>query len=369
MKRAWANQLWLQVARDVSASVLVVLALWLTTPTPTPALKAAQIGLGMLAIIGVSLRHRHPRIGFVLASVATVVASALGLTADPLLLAGVALYSVAAAHGRRAFPPWLASVVLTILLVTVFIDASGSEELMRYVLFSGIALIAAWALGVNTRIAKDRVATNAAIEERMRLARDVHDVLSHSLGTIGVQAGVAAHIDGLESEQLRATLREVESLSRSSIAELRTLLTVSRTEADEALLAAPLPDLLAETAQTANTAGVRTTLSTSGIEALPISHRVTVHRIVREAVSNAIRHSGASSCDIDVAVTSESLTLVVADNGQGELSDRRIGYGLAGMEERVALLNGTFRASNRPYGGFEVSAVLPLSPAKEKAEL
>lgn len=365
MKHAWSHQLWVQIARDVLASVVVVLVLWLTVPTPTFTLKLAQIGLGAAAIVGVGVRRRYPRIGFVLALAATVLASVLGLTVDPLLLAGVVLYSVAAVYGRRAFPPGLIGAAMAMLLLAAFVDVSGSEELIRYVLFSGIALIAAWALGVNTRVNRDLTARNAAIEERMRLARDVHDVLSHSLGTIGVQAGVAAHIEGLGTEQLRATLREMESLSRSSITELKTLLTVSRAEADETALAAPLPELLAETAQIANSAGVQATLVASGLERLPITHRVTVHRVVREAVTNIVRHSGASRCNIDVTVTDESVAILVADDGQGEVSDARNGFGLTGIQERVALLNGTLRAGNGPVGGFEVSVILPLSPPNE----
>ena len=182
---------------EVLAATLVVLVLWVTIPAPDLALRITQIALGVVAITGVGLRHFYPRIAFTLAFISTVVAAVLGLTVDPLLLAGIALNSVAAQHGRRAFAPWMLGVVLAGAFISIFINVSGSEDDMRNVLFSGITLCGAWALGVKTRTAQQLVAANAAIEERMRLARDVHDVLSHSLGTIGVQASVAAHIDGL----------------------------------------------------------------------------------------------------------------------------------------------------------------------------
>lgn len=359
-RRGWRDQPWVHLALDIAASAAIVAVLWLTVPTLTLSLTITQIGLGLLAIIGVGLRRGRPRIGFALAASATVVAATLGLTADPLLLAGAALYSVAAVHGRRALPPWLIGGVVAMFAAAMFVNASGAEERMRYVLFGGIVLLGAWALGVNTRAARQLAARNAANEERMRLARDVHDVLSHSLGAIGVQAGVAAHLDGLSAEQLRATLREVELLARSSIAELRALLSATRNDADEATLASSLSDLLAETASSAEKSGVRTTVSTAGIEALPISHRVTIHRVVREAVSNVIKHADARRCDIDITATTMSVTVLVTDDGRGRQSAAGGGFGLPGMKERVSLLGGTLRTGNHERGGFEVCAVLPL---------
>ena len=350
-----------RIMLEVLAATLVVLVLWVTIPAPDLALRITQIALGVVAITGVGLRHFYPRIAFTLAFISTVVAAVLGLTVDPLLLAGIALNSVAAQHGRRAFAPWMLGVVLAGAFISIFINVSGSEDDMRNVLFSGITLCGAWALGVKTRTAQQLVAANAAIEERMRLARDVHDVLSHSLGTIGVQASVAAHIDGLNQVQLRSTLRDIEQLSRSSIAELKMLLSTTRRTDDETALPAALPNLLAETARTAEQSGVLTTITATGIEELPAAHRITTHRIVREAVSNMIRHSGATQCDIKVTATDRSVTVTVTDNGRGDISHGNGGFGLMGMQERVNLLGGTFHTGTLPSGGFGISAVLPLA--------
>lgn len=349
-----------QITHDVLASMLIVLVLWMTIPTPDPALRITQITLGVVAITGVGLRHLYPRIAFTLAFVSTVVAAVLGLTVDPLLLAGIALNSVAARHGRRALAPWMLGVAFVGAFIALFLDVAGSEDDMRNVLFSGITLCVAWALGVKTRTARELTAANAAIEERMRLARDVHDVLSHSLGAIGVQAGVAAHVEGLGQAQLRSALREIEQLSRSSIAELKTLLRATRGTEDDDAFAAALPELLAETAHTAKQSGVLTTVTATGIEKLPAAHRVTSHRIVREAVSNMIRHSGATRCDIKVHASDRSVSVTVTDNGRGDISHGNGGFGLMGMQERVNLLGGTFHSGTLPAGGFEVSAVLPL---------
>lgn len=350
---------------EVLASTLVVLVLWMTIPAPDPAFKVTQITLGVVAITGVGLRHLYPRTAFMLAFVSTVVAAVLGLTVDPLLLAGIALNSVAAQHGRRAFAPWMLGMVSAGAFISLFLNVAGSEDDMRNVLFSGITLCVAWALGVKTRTAQQLIAANAAIEERMRLARDVHDVLSHSLGSIGVQAGVAAHVDGLSQVQLRSALREIEQLSRSSIAELKRLLSTTRGTDDESAFAAALPDLLAETAHTAKQSGVLTTITATGIENLPAAHRVTSHRIVREAVSNMIRHSGATRCDIRVHASDRSVSVTVTDNGRGDISHVNGGFGLMGMQERVNLFGGTFHAGTVPAGGFEVSAVLPLAHGED----
>lgn len=354
-----------RIMLEVLASMLVVLVLWVTIPAPDLALRIAQITLGFVAITGVGLRHLYPRTAFTLAFVSTVVAAVLGLTVDPLLLAGIALNSVAAQHGRRAFAPWMLGVAFAGAFISLFLNVAGSEDDMRNVLFSGITLCVAWALGVKTRTAQQLTAENAAIEERMRLARDVHDVLSHSLGTIGVQAGVAAHIEGLSQVQLRSTLREIEQLSRSSIAELKMLLSTMRGTDDEDAFAAALPELLAETAHTAEQSGVLTTITATGIEELPAAHRITTHRIVREAVSNMIRHSGATQCDIKVAATDRSVAVTVTDNGSGDIPHVNDGFGLVGMQERVNLLGGTFHAGTGDTGGFVVSAVLPLAPCED----
>lgn len=346
---------------EVLASTLVILVLWVTIPAPDLALRIAQITLGVVAITGVGLRHLYPRTAFTLAFVSTVVAAVLGLTVDPLLLAGVALNSVAAQHGRRAFAPWMLGVAFAGAFISLFLNVAGSGDDMRNVLFSGITLCVAWALGVKTRTGQQLIAANAAIEERMRLARDVHDVLSHSLGSIGVQAGVAAHVEGLSQVQLRSALREIEQLSRSAIAELKTLLSTTRGRDDEAAFAAALPDLLAETAHAAEQSGVLTTITATGIENLPTTHRITTHRIAREAVSNMIKHSGATKCDIKVTATDRSVTVTVTDNGRGDISNGNGGFGLMGMQERVNLLGGTFHAGTLETGGFEVSAVLLLA--------
>lgn len=354
-----------QACFEVLGSVLVVFVLWLTVPAPDLGLRFTQIMLGIVAITGVGLRRLCPRTAFLLALISTGAATVIGLTADPLLLAGVALNSVATNRGRRAFPPLLLGVVFGGLLLALFFGVDGAGDDMRGALFGGITLCGAWALGVKASEARRLAAVNATMEERMRLARDVHDVLSHSLGAIGVQAGVAAHIDGLSREQLRSTLRDVEQLSRSSITELKSLLSATRGMEDVAISTSTLKELLAETARTGEQSGVLISIEATGIQDLPVAHSATVHRVVQEAVSNTIRHSDATKCSITVRTTKDVVAIKVTDDGHGDDSDSPAGFGLRGMQERVNLLGGTFHAGNRQSGGFEVAVLLPLAKRED----
>lgn len=361
----WPHSPWTRVAQDALLAALLAAVLWFTVPAPTPTLQLVQGGLAALAVLGVGLRSQYPATGFALALGASLPAAWLGLTADPLLLASLALFPVAVARGRRALPPVLIWAITALLLLTALIDASGAALPLRQALLSGIAVAAAWALGVGTRQRRELSAKNAAHEERSRLARDVHDILSHSLGTIGVQAGVAAHVDGLSTERLRTILREIEDLARGGITELSVLLAATRAHPAALEHPALLSDVLTATAQTARSAGIPTRLELSDVDALPLAHRTVVHRIVREAVTNTIRHAGPCRCTITVAAAGDTVRLLVTDTGRGQSPHSPVGHGLTGARERVELMNGSFLAGAGASGGFRVEATLPLPEGGE----
>jgi signal transduction histidine kinase len=209
-------------------------------------------------------------------------------------------------------------------------------------------------------------AARARTDERLRLARDVHDALSHSLGAIGVQAGVAAHVTALGEPELRATLQEVESQARSSLLELKSLLHSERSALSETGTASlPLIGLLRDTARTAERSGLMVELdSTDSVDSLPAAVRATVHRIVQEAVTNAIRHAEASTLSISVAVLDVSVEVVVSDDGIGAPDGVREGHGLTGMGERVALVGGELSVEPTSTG-LTVFARLPFAAESE----
>jgi signal transduction histidine kinase len=349
-------------ALDLLGGALVVLVLWLTVPVADDRARAVQASLGVVAVVGAALRHRAPRTAVAMSAGATAGAWALGLTADPLLLAGLALRSVARARGRRAVPPALVGVVAVVVAAAVLIAVPGREDGVRTAALAGIVLVMAWASGVSARNGERVAAENAVLRERARLARDVHDVLSHALGSIGVEAGTAAHVRTLREEDLRRTLAGIAATSRGAVAELGSVLADLRA-GDDAPPDVPLEALLRETAAVAERAGMRVRLRVDDAQGVPEPVRTTLHRVAREAVTNAVRHSGGSRCDVVVRADPPEVRLTVADDGRGPRSDDVEGDGLRGIRERIALVGGTLELGRSAAGGLELGAVVPLAPS------
>lgn len=360
---------WLLALGTLLFSLTVFAGMWLTVTTPA-GLRTWQLVLGTVAVVGAVLSRWFPLLGVLLAGIATALGWSVEVTADPFLIVSVGVLTFAERRGSRRFPWWLlivwAGLMVTALILGSPPDAAGFEARMRGALLSAIVLAAAWVLGVRTRQARLEAAARARTDERLRLARDVHDALSHSLGAIGVQAGVAAHVTALSEPELRATLREVESQARSSMLELKSLLHSERSavaETDTASL--PLTGLLRDTARTAERSGLQVELDImERVNAVPAAVRTTAHRIVQEAVTNAIRHAEASMLSISVTVLDASVEVVVSDDGIGAPDGVREGHGLTGMRERVALVNGELSVEPTPTG-LTVTALLPFAAESE----
>lgn len=359
MNTEWLGKFWARPAFNTMFLIVIVLTMWVIVPVPNGAPRLTQVALGLAALVGATTSHRLPATGFSLAFVATAVAWALGLTDDPFLLAAAALYSLAVVRGRRPFPLWTVCALFLGLLMAALVSPAGNDKWIQYTLFSAIVLICAWAFGVTVRQSKELAIENATIQERDRLARDVHDVLSHSLGTIGVRAGIAGFVETLSIDQLRETLQEIEQISRSSMADLKGLLSATHAVSDSPGYETQLEFLLTDTAEMARGAGLDITLDVGDTEPLDMQLKVVVHRIVREAVTNVIRHAHASHCLVQISVANNKVNIAVKDNGSGKSPAACDGFGLTGMRQRVALLGGTLTACNLKSGGFEVAAQFP----------
>ena len=346
-------------------AVAVFVGLWLTVPVSAGS-RWPQLTLGAVAVLGALLSRWVPFTGALLAGIVTAIAWGFGVTADPFLLAGVGVFAVAERRGSRRFPWWLFAVCVLLVLAALVLgnppEVQGFDVRMRGVLLSAVVLVAAWVLGVRTRQARQEAAGRARVDERSRLARDVHDVLSHSLGAIGVRAGVAAHVTALGEAELRGSLREVESQARSSLAELKGLLQRERSGEPESTPASlPLTGLLRDVASTAERSGLRVELDCpESLDRLPVVVRTTVYRVVQEAVTNSIRHAAASTLRISAALTDATVDVTVRDDGIGARDSIREGHGLIGMRERVALAGGHLRL-DLTSEGFAVTARLPLA--------
>ncbi|MEV1290882.1 histidine kinase [Pseudonocardia sp. NPDC049635] len=346
-------------ARDVLVALAVVVGLWWTVEPATG--RVVQGGLALVAVAAVAMRHRFPLTATVAAVVATAVAWVLGVSADPCLLVGMCLFTVAERRGGAQFPRWsvAAAVVTAASLLTV--APQGLAENIRWLVVAVVVVTASWALGVRTRQVRIEAAARSAAQERLRLARDVHDVLSHSLGVIGVRAGVTAHVGGLPSEELRGTLREIETEARSALGELGGLLDRARRggwsgRCDD------LAGALATMAGELRSCGIVVDADICGTTgAWPPALRTAVEQIAREATTNVIRHSGARRCRITLREAGQQVVLGIVDDGRG-IGGRVAGHGITGMRERAALAGGTVDVGEGP--GCAVTARLPMVPGR-----
>lgn len=217
---------------------------------------------------------------------------------------------------------------------------------------------------VEAERTREEEARRRATEERLRIARELHDVLAHQVSLINVQAGAAAH--RRDPQQAFTALAAIKAASKETLSELRSILGVLRqVDADaESGPAAPapslerLPDLTAQTAE----AGLPVELTVEGDTAgLPAAVDLAAYRIAQEALTNAVRHSGAESAAVTLRYTEDGVEVRIEDNGRGlDGPAAPEGNGLRGMAERASAVGGSFSVEPRPGGGTRVTAVLPL---------
>ncbi len=211
---------------------------------------------------------------------------------------------------------------------------------------------------------KQRVLT----EERNRIARELHDVVAHGLSVIVVQSAAAQRILERDPDGARSALQQIEQTGRTSLTEMRHVLSVVRTDPDESWRPAPglagLDELIAELGK----AGLDVSLTETGDdrpESLPATVDMTAYRIVQESLTNVLKHGGhGASAKVEINHKPGSIGLSVLDNGRGSAAEDGGGHGLRGMQERVEVFGGSFSAGPRLSGGFEVNVSLPLDNAR-----
>ncbi|MFI9101173.1 sensor histidine kinase [Streptomyces fildesensis] len=330
------------------------------------------------------LRHRLPV--FVAAGTAAVAGAylALGYPYGPVFLSVVVAFFAAIGAGRRRAVLIIAGVVYAgELLVGQWLyrwlppEGDGPSSWMAA---SGIA---AWLLAVlagaelfrsrRERIARERrereeAENRRADEERLRIARELHDVLAHSISVINVQAGVALALMDDHPEQARTALTTIKAASKEALGEVRQVLSTLRAPGDAPRSPAPGLDRLPELAEQAAGAGLKVDITTTGTRfPLPPGADLAAFRIIQEALTNIVRHSGSRAARVRLGYGPEGVELSVDDDGpssqrpEGDGSGG--GNGLLGMRERAAALGGTVEAGPRPGGGFRVLARLPSGAA------
>jgi len=205
---------------------------------------------------------------------------------------------------------------------------------------------------------RDEAAQRRAMEERLRIARELHDSLTHSISVIRVQAGVAVHLARKRGEEVPPALLAIQEAGADATRELRTTLSVLRSEDDgDRSSLGQLDSLVAR----ARDAGLPVTVTVTGAErALPPDVDQAAYRIVQEALTNVSRHAGPACASVHLHYTPDALAVQVDDDGTGTASrSAGPGLGLIGMRERVTALGGLLHATPRDGGGFRVRAEFP----------
>ncbi|MFI5662415.1 sensor histidine kinase [Streptomyces sp. NPDC051684] len=246
-------------------------------------------------------------------------------------------------------------------------------------------IVAAWVLAVmavaelarvrreqweHARVEREKAARRRADEERLRIARELHDVLAHSISVINVQAGVGLALLDTDPEQARTALTTIKSASKEALGEVRQVLDTLRAPGEAPRAPAPGLDRLPELVDQAAGAGLTVDVTTDGPRtALPPGADLAAFRIVQEALTNVVRHSGSRHARVQLAYGDGALTLTVDDEGPATHADAGgSGNGLAGMRERAAALGGTIEAGPRADGGFRVVAELPFTTTARAPE-
>jgi signal transduction histidine kinase len=357
-------------------------------PPLTPADWLLVVAAIVVALVGCRLLNRRPLPALALmitGSIAVALAVNSQIPVLHFVAIDIALGSIVATRSRGvgiaafvmavgALPGYALTRILLGRPLDGLLDGpAGTWD--GWQLYTSLAVIA-WLIGNSVRQAREyaqrlsaRAAAQAVTTERLRIARELHDMVAHSIGIVALQAGAARRVYDTQPAQARTALGEVEIASRQTLSGLRRMLGALRQpepgQAPEAPRD-PVPGLadVDKLAEQTTAAGVRVDVYWRGEpRALPPDIDVSAYRVIQEAVTNVVRHAGTDSCQVSIDCHNNSLSIEILDNGHGQADTVVTGYGLLGMRERVGLLHGDFSAGPRPEGGFRVTARLPVPTA------
>ncbi len=280
-------------------------------------------------------------------------------------------------YERERSPIGLGIGLAAVALVVYNDPRSGFGDFGFISLAFTIAWLAGLALGSQLKTAASAVeradrlergreaeARAAVAEERARIARELHDIVGHSVSVMTVQASAVRRLLRDDQEREREALITVEETGRAALAEMRRLVGVLRRPEDAPALA-PQPSLehVDKLVEQTREAGLPTELRVEGdVAPLPAGIDLTAYRLVQEGLTNALKHSRATHAEVHVRYADGSVELVVRDNGNGNGNGGGGGHGLVGMRERVAVIGGELAAGPRQNGGYELRARLPVAP-------
>jgi signal transduction histidine kinase len=333
------------------------------------------VGLTLIGPLALLVRRRFP--GPVVTLVAAAAAADLFVVGPDNSAVYISLaFAIVSAisHGARSWAwisvgsAWILSLVLSIVL--------GTDWSPFRVAATTLGILIVFGIGESSRTRADRLAQITRIRtqrrqsevqaERVRIARELHDVLAHSLSQINVQAGVGLHLMDSQPDKAREALASIKETSKSALDEVRVVLGVLRAEGgDEDAPLVPESDLsrLEWLAASVSTQGIEVTVTGNPVH-VPQATQLAMFRIVQESLTNIVRHAHATSAAVELSETEGFYVVTVTDNGAAPApSGETEGRGLLGMRERAELLGGTLDAGPAPGGGFRVSARIPVRSA------
>ena len=352
--------------------------------------SAGAVTVAMLCVtLPLAARRRFPLLTVIVVAVAFVAGRQVLDVNEPVvsvLAVYFAMYS-AARYGRRTWrTPALAvtfAIVMGQVVDEIFFGANSDASPLAWflLLYNAVIVLAAWWLGATMRARTQREqeliaqtaelqrerkenARRAVFEERVRIARELHDVIAHHVSIMGIQAGAARRILGRRPHDAAEALMTIEQASRQAVLEMDRLLGFLRRD-DEADPLAPQPGLedLDDLVADVTRAGLAVNLTVEPPSAdVPRTVELSAYRIIQEALTNTLKHSDSRRASVHVRFAADALEVDVEDDGSPRATaiPRSGGHGLIGMRERAGLHGGHLRAGPRDEGGFAVQARLPL---------
>jgi len=320
----------------------------------------------------IALRRRYPTLVGIAVPVLGAAQYAIGrdpqIVSEPVAIFS-ALYALAVWTPPRRFAAGLALVVTADLATSASPKANVHSAVPFAVVTAIVMLLVRRAIGDRERHARiaererDVATREAVVEERARIARELHDVIAHHVSMIVLQAGAERRVLDATNSSTREVLETIEQVGRGALTETRRLLGMLRSDTDEPLTPQPGLDDVPTLVTQLREVGLPVELHVDGERrGLPVAIELSAYRIVQEALTNALKHAGDARTTVHVRYGPNSLELEIADDGAGNAS--RVsggGHGLIGMRERVALYGGRFEAHPDPQGGFVVRVRLPVA--------
>jgi signal transduction histidine kinase len=323
------------------------------------------------AAVGCSLvwRRRHPLLAAA-GVLASLFACAWVTGAEPGSATAVVATLLAFA-GVGAMANRTGAVLGLLVALVLAIPMTSDHSLNTYLAIALTSFVVPWLLGalwlrrqlyLRSERDRDEAARRAVVQERRRLAWELHDVVSHNVGMMVVQAGAGDVLLEKDPDRVRDSLHAIERGGRETLVELRRLLGLLHSDENAPLASQPTLATLPLLAASLGEAGVEVTIRSEGTpRALPAGIDLTAYRIVQEALTNVLKHAAATRAEVGLRYASDLLEVEVSDNGHGAANLTSGGFGLAGIAERVALFGGELETSNAAPVGFTIRARLPLA--------